>query len=57
MVLCRGLYIGKSPRGGKYQLMSFRGKNMTSGREKGENVQEEGRKGNEKEKRGFKRVK
>jgi hypothetical protein len=37
MYICRGLYIGKSspPGGGKYQPMSFGGKNMKRGREKG----------------------
>jgi hypothetical protein len=32
----KGLYIGKYPSGGGYQLMSFRGKNMKRQREKGE---------------------
>ncbi len=47
----RSLYIGK------YQPMSFGGKNMKRRREKGENVKQKGRKGKENEKRGNKRVK
>jgi hypothetical protein len=39
------------PLGGKYQPMSFGGKNMKRRREKGENVEEKGRKGKENEKR------
>ncbi len=38
--------------GGKYQPMSFGGKNMKSGREKRKNVKEKGRKGKEKGRRG-----
>ncbi len=50
--------IGKYPiPGGKYQPMSFRGKNMKRGREKGENVKEKGRKGKGKEERGKERKK
>jgi hypothetical protein len=53
----RGLYIGKYPPplgGGKYQPMSFGGKNMKSRREKEENVKEKERKGKEKGRRGEK---
>jgi hypothetical protein len=52
--LDRGLYIGKYPPlwgRGKYQPMSFGGKNMKRRREKGENVKEKGRKG-KKERKG-----
>ncbi len=59
MVGNTGVYILKSPLpwGEKYHPMSFGGKNMKRGREKGENVIEKGRKGKENEKRGCKRAK
>jgi hypothetical protein len=47
LLFFRGLYIGKSPPLGGYQLMSFGGKNMKRGREKSVPVQcntKEGRK-------------
>jgi hypothetical protein len=50
-IYIRVLYIGK------YQPMSFGGKNMKRRREKGGNIKEKGRKGKENEKRGSKRVK
>jgi hypothetical protein len=51
---CRGLYIGKypPPLGGEYQLMSFGGKNMKMGREKGGKCKRKRKKGERKMKQG-----
>ncbi len=53
--LTSGVYILENtppPGGGKYQPISFGGKNMKRGREKRENVKEKGRKGKEKGRKG-----
>jgi hypothetical protein len=51
-----GVYILKNtpppPGGGKYQLISFGGKNMKSGREKEGNCKRKMKKGEEKGRRG-----
>jgi hypothetical protein len=48
--VCRGLYIGKSPRpwGKKYQPMSFGGKNMKRRKEKGVKCKRKRKKGERK---------
>jgi hypothetical protein len=59
----RGLYIGKYPPGGKFQLMSFGGKNMKNWKDKegkckkGRKEKEKGRRGKKKEKGGSLMVK
>jgi hypothetical protein len=51
--ITRGLYIGNtSPPGGKYQPMSFGGKNMKRRREKGGKCKRERKKGESKRKKG-----
>jgi hypothetical protein len=56
-MITRGLYIGKYPRGGDYQPISFWGKILKGKEKKGENVKEKGRNGKEKEERGKKKRK
>jgi hypothetical protein len=55
----RGLYIGKYPfpREGKYQPMSFGGKNMKSGREKGGKCKRKRKKAERKWKKGERKSK